>query len=130
LKLPVGSPCVNAGTPDTTGLGLGDTDIAGNPRIVGSAIDLGAFEYNSLTLPVRLLSFSGDLYNGIADLQWQTDIETNFHHFDVEKSIDGSLPEDGGYRRQGCKQPYHTTYTKGRQRPVGVSQSCRQLYQN
>lgn len=91
LKLPVGSPCVNAGTPDTTGLGLGDTDIAGNPRIVGTAIDLGAYEYNSLTLPVRLISFSGNLYNGVASLQWQTDIETNFQYFDVEKSTDGSL---------------------------------------
>jgi parallel beta-helix repeat protein len=91
LVLKTGSTCINAGIPDTTGLSLGNTDILGNPRIVGAAIDLGAYEYSSLSLPVQLISFSGTLYNGVANLQWQTDIESNFHYFDVEKSTDGSL---------------------------------------
>ena len=39
------SPCINAGTPDTTGLGLPATDLAGNPRIRGGRIDIGAYEY-------------------------------------------------------------------------------------
>ncbi|HMM12960.1 MAG TPA: T9SS type A sorting domain-containing protein, partial [Bacteroidales bacterium] len=38
------SPCVNAGTPDTTGLGLPATDLLGNPRIFGGRIDMGAIE--------------------------------------------------------------------------------------
>jgi hypothetical protein len=86
-----GSPCINAGTPDTTGLFLGDTDIAGKARIVGSAIDIGAYEYNNIALPVTLVSFSGKLNNSFAYLQWQTMEELNFKHFVVEKSIDGFL---------------------------------------
>jgi hypothetical protein len=39
------SPCINAGTPDTTGLNLPEYDIAGNPRISGGRIDMGAYEY-------------------------------------------------------------------------------------
>ena len=38
------SPCVNAGTPDISGLGLADTDPAGNPRIISNRIDMGVFE--------------------------------------------------------------------------------------
>jgi len=38
------SPCVNTGTPDTTGLNLPAFDIAGNPRIYGGRIDMGAYE--------------------------------------------------------------------------------------
>ncbi|NML23569.1 T9SS type A sorting domain-containing protein [Pseudoflavitalea sp. G-6-1-2] len=80
------SPCINAGTPDTTGLFLGDTDIAGNPRILGTAIDIGAYERNSSALPVTLISFTGVLNNGIASLQWSTAAEINFNYFEIEKS--------------------------------------------
>jgi len=38
------SPCVNTGTPDTAGLNLSEIDIAGNPRIYGGRIDMGAYE--------------------------------------------------------------------------------------
>ena len=38
------SPCINSGTPDTTGLFLPDLDLAGNPRIFGNRIDMGAYE--------------------------------------------------------------------------------------
>lgn len=43
-QLQGGSPCIDAGTPDTTGLNLPPTDLAGNPRIVGDTIDMGAYE--------------------------------------------------------------------------------------
>jgi parallel beta-helix repeat protein len=39
------SPCIDAGAADTTGLSLPTTDIAGNPRITNSIIDMGAYEY-------------------------------------------------------------------------------------
>ncbi|MFH0867420.1 MAG: T9SS type A sorting domain-containing protein [Bacteroidota bacterium] len=40
------SPCINSGTPDTSGLYLYNTDIAGNNRIIDDTIDIGAYEYN------------------------------------------------------------------------------------
>ncbi|MEA3474947.1 MAG: choice-of-anchor Q domain-containing protein [Candidatus Cloacimonadota bacterium] len=40
-----GSPCIDAGTPDTTGLNLPLTDLAGNPRIYNGRIDIGAYEW-------------------------------------------------------------------------------------
>jgi parallel beta-helix repeat protein len=44
-SLQAASPCINAGTPDTTGLSLPATDIAGNSRINDGRIDIGAYEY-------------------------------------------------------------------------------------
>lgn len=39
------SPCISAGTPDTTGLNLPEFDLDGNTRIIGSAVDIGCFEF-------------------------------------------------------------------------------------
>lgn len=39
------SPCIEAGTPDTNGLMLPGTDLAGNPRLVNQRVDIGAYEY-------------------------------------------------------------------------------------
>lgn len=38
------SPCINTGTPDTTGLFIPEFDIGGNPRIYGDQIELGCYE--------------------------------------------------------------------------------------
>ncbi len=46
VQLTQGSPCVNAGTPDTLGMNLPTVDIAGNPRVWDNIIDMGAYEYN------------------------------------------------------------------------------------
>jgi hypothetical protein len=45
-KLNWNSPCIEAGTPDTTGLGLPVYDLAGNPRIINNFIDMGSYEYD------------------------------------------------------------------------------------
>jgi predicted outer membrane repeat protein len=42
------SPCVNKGTPDTTGLSIPSFDIIGNPRIYGNRIEIGAYENQSV----------------------------------------------------------------------------------
>ncbi|MBS3767175.1 MAG: hypothetical protein KGY75_03505, partial [Candidatus Cloacimonetes bacterium] len=44
-QLSAGSPCIDSGTPDTTGLNLPATDLAGNPRIYNGRVDIGAYEY-------------------------------------------------------------------------------------
>lgn len=46
-QLSSGSPCINSGTPDTTGLNLPPMDLAGNYRIAGGRIDMGCYEYGS-----------------------------------------------------------------------------------
>ena len=64
LWLKAGSPAVNSGNNDwidgeadayETGDETGLTDLAGNPRLAGSQVDLGAYEYDA-TLPVFLLT--------------------------------------------------------------------------
>ncbi|MCP4708097.1 MAG: T9SS type A sorting domain-containing protein, partial [Planctomycetes bacterium] len=57
------SPCINMGMPDTTGLNLPETDLAGNPRMVNGLIDIGAYE-NQFYL--TSLDVSGDVF-GIWD---------------------------------------------------------------
>jgi hypothetical protein len=46
-SLAEGSPCINTGTPDTTGLSILPYDLAGNIRIWGGVIDMGCYEYGS-----------------------------------------------------------------------------------
>ena len=49
------SPCIDAGTSDTTGLHLYTTDIAGNSRILNGRIDIGAYESFKDTLTSQLI---------------------------------------------------------------------------
>jgi predicted outer membrane repeat protein len=50
------SPCIEAGTPDTSGLFLPEQDLHGNYRIINERIDMGAFEYQ-LSLIVQSSKF-------------------------------------------------------------------------
>jgi len=47
FRLTLDSPCVNAGTPDTSGLNLPPMDLAGNYRIWDGRVDMGCYEYGS-----------------------------------------------------------------------------------
>ncbi len=44
------SPCIDAGTPDTTGLNLPPFDLDGNPRIYNGRIDMGAYEWQGVAI--------------------------------------------------------------------------------
>jgi hypothetical protein len=46
-SLSADSPCINAGTPDTTGLSLLPYDLAGNVRVWNSVIDMGCYEFGA-----------------------------------------------------------------------------------
>jgi len=56
------SPCIYAGTPDTTGLHLPATDLAGNSRIYNGRIDIGAYEYQGYGVDEPDTSFIHSLY--------------------------------------------------------------------
>lgn len=51
---------------------------------------LGLVTYSSFLLPVELISFTATKQNSDVNLQWKTAQETNSHHFDVERSLDGT----------------------------------------
>lgn len=47
------SPCINTGIPDTTGLHLPEFDLAGNPRVYGGRVDMGAYENQNVAISVN-----------------------------------------------------------------------------
>ena len=61
-QLQPGSTCIDAGTPDTTGLNLPATDLAGNTRIFNGRIDIGAYEYQGYGIDEPDTSFIHNLY--------------------------------------------------------------------
>ncbi len=84
--LKTGSPAIDMG--DNTKVSGISLDLAGNARIYNTTVDLGPYENQGVALPVTLINYSGVLRNGIADLKWQTGVETNFNHFEIEQSED------------------------------------------
>ncbi|MBS4058695.1 MAG: T9SS type A sorting domain-containing protein, partial [Bacteroidales bacterium] len=45
------SPCIDAGTMDLPeGISLPATDLAGNPRVWGGSVDMGAYEFNPVSI--------------------------------------------------------------------------------
>jgi len=58
-QLITGSPCINAGSPDTAGLFLPEFDLAGNQRIFGDRIDMGAYEYQSVNVEKQPVHVNG-----------------------------------------------------------------------
>ncbi|MBN2018435.1 MAG: gliding motility-associated C-terminal domain-containing protein [Candidatus Cloacimonetes bacterium] len=57
------SPCIDAGTLDTTGLNLPATDLASNPRIFNGRIDIGAYEcQDTVSIDQPDTTFINNLY--------------------------------------------------------------------
>ena len=55
------SPCIDTGTLDLPeGIILPETDLAGNPRISGAAIDMGAYEFQFTAAPVEVRADSSE----------------------------------------------------------------------
>jgi parallel beta-helix repeat protein len=91
------SPCINAGTPDTTGLGLPALDLAGNPRIKGDRIDIGAYEYPSPnSINETQNTFSVDIYPNPAindltiEMKQKSEIEISNIKGQIIKTIDSN----------------------------------------
>jgi hypothetical protein len=87
--LQTGSPAINVGNNAT--LAAGDTtDLAGNPRIAGSTVDMGAYEFQS-ALPITLENFTATKESDYAKLEWTTASEINNKEFIISRSSDGSV---------------------------------------
>jgi hypothetical protein len=117
LQLQFASAGIDAG--DNTGVPA--FDIRNYNRIANSVVDMGAYEFNSAVLPVRLLSFAGKPYGKTNRLGWATATETDNVLFEVQRSDDGSLFEKIGERAgagqsQTVKQYQFTDYYVNRSR--------------
>lgn len=91
-QLQAASPCINAGDPQTNTTGYavqsGELDLATTNRIVGTHIDMGAFE-NESALPVHFGPIEATVQNQRLLVKWSTLTETNNQYFDIEISADG-----------------------------------------
>ncbi len=84
LQLQISSAGIDAG--DNTSVPL--FDIRNYNRIANAVVDMGAYEFNSNVLPIRLVSFFGRA-NGTANiLYWSTASEINNRLFEIQRSTD------------------------------------------
>lgn len=103
-QLNPGSPCIDTGIPDPSGLSLPETDLAGAARIWNQRIDMGAYEYNGTTdfdplPPIRatILVYPNPSWSGIS-FQFPapgTGVNT-FHVINSEGRIVASLQLENG----------------------------------
>ncbi len=100
LRLLPGSPAIDAGIEYDGSSGF-HLDLAGNKRLVGTALDLGAYEVQDGSLPVTLAAFNATLYENAVLLKWKTTEEVNASHFEVERSRDARNWETIGIVKAG-----------------------------
>jgi hypothetical protein len=76
LSLKSGSPAINTGDPSTLASVAGAVDFAGNPRIIGGRIDIGAYEYTTGAPPPTTspCDVNGDGLTNVADVQLEVNM--------------------------------------------------------
>ena len=66
------------------------TTTASNGTTVANSGGTGVLYGSSSTLPVTILDFSASYSNNTAELSWNTTMEMNFSHFEIERSINST----------------------------------------
>ena len=86
FRLSTGSPCIDAGD-NTYNTQL--TDLDGNPRIINSTIDMGAYEYGSLIMNVQVGSGTNQT--------WEfPDATCNSYNYSQEIYLGSEITDGGG----------------------------------
>jgi len=107
LQVTSGSPVLDAGAPDTTGLTLPSLDVAGGERVVdndndastAARVDVGAYEAPSRTkLPVELTGLGASVDGGGVILTWRTASEQDNAGFEIQRQAPGGEWDRVGYR--------------------------------
>lgn len=106
-RLKTNSPVIDKGADGSyPGNLTADTDPAGKPRRAGASIDMGAYEGGYDPLPVTMASFEARREGNTAQLSWETVLEVNASHFELQRSNDGrvfeaigTVPAQGESRR-------------------------------
>lgn len=90
FSLRLTSPAINKGINDSVATST-PTDLAGKLRIVGSYVDMGAYENpDGATLPVSVVAFKGAYANGLATIEWLSGLEAHFDHYELESGPNGN----------------------------------------
>lgn len=88
LHLDVNSTAYNSG--DNASIPSGNTtDLDGNGRINFGIVDMGAYEAQSVLLPVELVFFRAQTKEHLVLLNWETASELNNYGFEIQRSQDG-----------------------------------------
>lgn len=96
FTLTAGSPAKNAGSNAWfANLMPTTTDLAGNLRLEGTSIDIGAYEI-PVVLPVTFGEFTATKQLSSVRLQWEILSETNNKAFIIKRSVDGKLFKEVG----------------------------------
>lgn len=92
FTLQAASPAINGGDNTLYNTSTyGNADLAGYSRIANNIIDMGAYEANSITLPVAFGDLAALVRNGVLQVSWTTQTETHNDHFDIEVSANGTV---------------------------------------
>ncbi|MFD1629850.1 beta strand repeat-containing protein [Pseudopedobacter beijingensis] len=92
FSLKASSPAINAGSNALyIGLDANTKDLAGKARLIGTNIDMGAYENQDGALPVTLVNYTAKASGNLVKLQWQTAEEQNNKGFVIYRSGDNTL---------------------------------------
>jgi hypothetical protein len=129
-RIPEGSPCIDAGSPDTTGLQLTLIDIDGNPRIdpLSNRIDMGCFELlrvgiqeSNLNEPTDIEIFPNPAGGHITILTDCTEDISGIKIFDIygRKQIDQNGPLRGTIDISSFPSGMYIIILESNSQPIG-----------